>query len=289
MGYVIDSNSSRLRPITGIPGAAVISAPVLTDLAFSRFVTARDQAWGIGLTQDGSQVVTVDLAENRSVAIPAAPAPASLVGLSPNGRFAVVAGAGRMVVIGGLPSQPAITREVDLTGISDALQSVAIADEGQRLLFATSAGLYGATGDQSPQLLVSGSGIRAVRILSGNAGAVYLNVESGSVYQLGAGSDPVQLRNDLAGALDLADAGPAGVAIAVEGGLALLSLDTREVRRVECDCTVTLLDPLMSNSAFRLTGFDGNAARVVDLTRGEPRVVLLPPPAQPEEPAGGAQ
>jgi hypothetical protein len=291
MGYWVDTETSQLRPVNGIPGAAVIGAALAGETRWAQFESARNGNWGVGILADDRAVVFLDLSgtEARQIGRLEGP-PADQVALSPKGRYAVVSAAGRVRVVGPLPG----AAEVKWEAPAQAGNIPAVDDEGTRVLIAGSDGLYSLRqGDAAPVLLAPGVRATALRFLPARSEAVF--VDGAAAWMIGPddGSSPALLRDDLAGAFALADDGQGALLVALPNAVALVNLTTRETRRIECECTVALLAPMLNHSAFRLNepGAE-NAARVLDLGPSEPRMLLLPPPARGDAAAageGGAQ
>jgi hypothetical protein len=288
MGFVANAEAGQVRLVVGIPGAAVIGDSLLAEGAVDNFAPAPAGDWGLAIARPDSRLVLVDVAGRKTQPIEVVAEPVAMLALSANGRSAaVLSSEGQLAAITGLPDAP-VRVGLDLSAVKGKVAAMAIDDAGQTILLAVSDAVYAvdAAAGSAPRLAATVANVTALRFLGGRSDAVYLDPAQGSLMLLrdprGAAESALLAAGGdggtLAGAMAVADAGAAGVAVAVQNGMALVALDTRAVTVIDCGCSPTLLAPMLDKTVFRLTEPAGDAASLVDISGEAPRVLLLPPP-----------
>jgi len=306
LGLVFDSSQSALRPIRGIPGAASLGDPVNAGFALASATVSPQQGYALALKADDSSVVLVraGAAVSSAAVTGARPAPA-LVVFSPAGTAAALydSGAGRVQILTGLPDAAAVQSDVDISALAGPVAALAVDDAGSSLFLAAgpaeTVSLYRVAADGTSQFLASFRSVAALRLSSNGrealladsaAGAVYIIRDlrgAGRIEMIASGNDglgtPIAVESDSAGRIFVADQA---------GNLTILDRSHGSVLSLPCGCAPTGLFRLSGTATFRLTEPSGAPMWVLDASGADPRVVAIPPAAQPAAPAadnGGGQ
>lgn len=187
-GVVLDTRSQALRPILGIPGAAVLG-PAL-DAGFPvRVAELADRGRFALAAGDGGLAVVTGLAEDRPAARQVeGGAAADLLALNAEASAAAAysRAASRIQVIRGLPERPAVAAEFNLSSLGE-VRAVALDNLGTTLLVCvTGSGVYRlrtANPDAPPELVASSPDPVAVA-LAGDRDAVFADYSGNSITKL---------------------------------------------------------------------------------------------------------
>lgn len=292
LGYLPDSG--RIRPVFGIPAAALI-APALdfgNDFALVAVSPAQDYA----IVSDRSSGA-VSLAFPGSGTKPVAELgsnPDRIV-MSPRGSAAVLwfASTNRLRIASGLPGSPSV-REVDASflraglraGLADVPGAFAITDDGEWVAGSWTDGIYafGPLGElrrlpvreragalaffagRHDLALVTPSHVITIEDVGGRAAQSVL-YEGGSIAPA---------------AIAVSSSNRHVVVAERSGGLLVVNLQASSGARYDCGCASDGLFP-MGRTIFRLTGLTGGTFKIFDAATGD---VFLVPLAASE---GGGQ
>ena len=141
LGFVFDTRMSALRPLSGIPGAAVLGAPLDSGGPVRRAYVAPRQNYAIALTDSGAAVVQFVSGTDPAVVTPLGvdSAAADLVALSPNGAAAALYSANEALIriVTGLPGTPVLARSVPVGAVSGSIRLLAISNDAAVLIAVT--------------------------------------------------------------------------------------------------------------------------------------------------------
>lgn len=141
LGYVFDTRISALRPLSGIPGAAVLGAPVDSGGPVRTAYVAPRQNYAVALTDSGAVVVQLVSGADPAVVTPLGvdSAAAGIVALSPNGAAAALYSANEALVriVTGLPGAPVLARSVPFGVVSGSVRLLAISNDAAILTAVT--------------------------------------------------------------------------------------------------------------------------------------------------------
>jgi hypothetical protein len=300
MGYFFDQQQQALRPILGAPGASAIGDALALSAQLTRAEVAPTQQFALGVSAEGG-LVWVDLRgpapQSRPVALGLETV--SRILISPGGRAAAVydRGARRVQFLSGLPNAPVAAATVGLEELQGVLTAMAVGDDGETLLAATSSasadgGLYVIRAGGDVRRVSAAGRILSVSFLAGQDNAVAADYGRSEVLRidgvssaaattvLASGRDgvdkPVAVEasprlNQVVAALD-------GV-----GRLAVIPLNGGPARFVECNCQPRELTRMRGDSVFRLTSDARQPLFVLDAGRmgadgstPAPRVLFIP-------------
>jgi DNA-binding beta-propeller fold protein YncE len=282
MGFVFDPSTHSLRRIEGIPGAALVGAPVDFGFAVSAvdvaprqdsvFVMAGEGAVHLfRLTADAPQEIAVDSLGARLQ-----------VFYSPSGTAAALLSPGSVRVIKGLPGAPVVGSPIGLRSNERPLRIpyvLAVSDDGAYLLYGTGGPieLIGVAGN-SRQATNAAPGALAAFAPGGHDAAVINDTR-------------LTLFQDIAGAATersfLGVVAPTALAYSPDGQkLFVASADGRSVTTIQvatgdrytlpCDCAPRVLTPM--GSLFRLNQLGTEPLWLLD-TASDRGLVFVPAPA----------
>jgi len=280
LGFVFDPPAHALRRIQGIPGAALVGAPVDFGFAVSAAYVAPRLDSVFVMAGDGRAHLfrlTADAPLERAVDSMGAPL---RVVFSPSGSAAALYSPGSVQVIKGLPDAPAVSATISLHRNLRARRplpdTLAISDDGAYLLYGTGGPieLIGVAGN-SRQIM---AGALAAFAPGGHDAAV---ISSGKLI----------LFQDIAGAAtersfdgietpSAAAFSPDGqklfVASATGRAVTTIQVATGDRSALACDCAPSALIPM--GSVFRLNELGSEPLWLLD-TASERGLVFVPAPA----------
>jgi len=136
LGYFIDSNIGKIRPISGIPGSARIELPLTLPFTIRDGAILPDQQHAIITTTDQPGVFVVDLKSLTARAISGAPSSVSEIRISPDGSIAALfaAAESKMFVAIDLSGVATIRDILDVPFTGGSLREFAISNDGSVLL-----------------------------------------------------------------------------------------------------------------------------------------------------------
>mgnify|MGYP005835283549 CR=1 FL=1 len=296
LGYSVEL--SGVRPVAGIPGAALRGAAI--DLGGDVSAAAASNAAGYVLAAAGDEGRVV-LFTASAVALPGAMAAPDRIAVSPLGRAAVLYSSHRaaLQVITGLPESPVVKPAVALPWKPDAL---AVSDRGAVLAAADGAlwsvggvsapasynlpgriASAGAAFPRSPSraapVLVQAGDFSAISFFPDRDDAAFSDGASIWVRR-GASITPL---GEVAGAVAVR-AETEFVFAAAGQSVIRFELSTGARTETACDFAPTALDPMGAPNVFRLNDAADAPLYLYEGNRLEPRVVFVP-----DAPEGGAR
>ena len=283
MGFVVDG--SQIRPILGVPGAAVVGAPLKTGGPLT--VEAVSPAGNYVLVSREDRVPAIWTPGSKPQTLTDLPAGTYRVALSPAGTAAAFYSQtdGRMRVISGLPDAPSAVSEIPLDSLEAALQNFTVSDDGQLVLCAEAATEAG-----SAAVVLGPSGKLNRITLPGAVSALNFGLRSHDAV-IASGSTALLVRRvDAPGAttpLNASNAGAIGSAALASDGrhvllaqpdsgkIAVVESDSGEAATIDCHCTLEGLTRINENT-YRLDSYDGSAIRILDTASTPARVLVVP-------------
>jgi hypothetical protein len=292
-GLVFDPSARAVRPIQGIPGAALLGDPAIAAEGLTKAYVSPRQDSALLVAGEGAHFVRFQGTAATPIACDGLTASPERVVFSPSGTAAALYRAGRVQVVSGLPDSPVVTGEVNLVfaprdasrfnrrdPVPDA-GAFAVSDDGRFVLAAVSRSilLVGLAGE-SFSLMTSTGGAAVAFAPGGHDAAVADPASSGIVWlrNVAGGAERRQLA-----APDANSAAAAGVSFSDDGRklyvafarqVAAFDLGTGERTAVACDCEPTGLYPM--GGLFRLNEAGAAPLWLLDARSGEPRVFFVP-------------
>ena len=295
LGLVFDRAAGDLRPIGGIPGAAITGEPLRLGFTMARAeISPAQDAALVVMKARGSSVVLIRAVASDWVAASldgVAPAPDSMV-FSPGGSAAALYyRAGRVQILTGLPAAPSVAGELDVSSLPAPVTAMAVDDAGTFVLVAAgqaeSVSLYRIPINSVPTLLASFRSVSSVRLFGAGRQALVTDTLAATVYQVTdpAGAAAIQVvaseRDGIQG-LVAADTDAAGQRVFAADGTGTVFIFDRSggpATTLDCACAPTGLFRLAGAATFRLTEPAAGPLQVLD-ANATPRIVAVPPPIQ---------
>lgn len=296
LGLVYDSAMHRLRPVFGIPGAAATGDALDLGVDLSQAAVSPSRAFAVALAGDSNDAALVvwnsgtpSLTKLSGVA-----SGADRILLSPSGNSAAFyfAQAGHVQIVTGLPDNPTVFRDVDLSFLGAAPAGFAVSDSAilvASVADANAPGMYifAASGDlrripltagasaiaflrgSSDVVLADGGNIVLIRDITGTAAATLLSPDpDGTRKPVAVGVSPDNSR-----------------AIVADASGTILTLNFAGSPAVSIDCGCTPAGLFGFGQVLRLTEFSKDPLLILDPASAAPRILFVPPPAA----GGGAQ
>ena len=191
LGLVLDSAAGSLRPIGGIPGAAITGEPLRLGFAISRAAFSPAQDAALVVKASDSSLVLVRAVGGAWVASSldaVQPAP-DLMAFSPGGSAAALYyAAGRVQILTGLPDAANVAGELDVSGLPAPVTAMAVDDAGSFLLMAAgqaeSVSLYRAPMGSPPSQVTMFRSVSALRLFDAGRKALVTDAIAATVYQV---------------------------------------------------------------------------------------------------------
>lgn len=283
LGWVWDSRLESIRPILGIAGSSVLGKSVPLGFAVKQANINGSQEHAIAITGDARAATIVDLRplEPTFRGVDGIPDGAARLAVSTRGTSAVFVyeDPKTLRVAGGLPGEPALLREIDLTneGLPSAL---AVSDDGAIVLASYP--------DQRMVLMIDQDGNRLKLAQEMAATSMYFRENSRDVFF--AADDGAYLVTDVSGnaetrkiwevATSAATVRQGPVVLLVEKPnqqVVELNLENGESRTTQCPCAPTGLVRMTGSSIFRLNEVSADPLWLLEIQDSGLRTVFVPP------------
>jgi hypothetical protein len=297
LGFAYDAGLSAIRPIQGIPGAALLGAPLDLGFAISAAAISPEQDSALTVSLDDSQVRLVHFQAGTPTVIPVSGAMASpdFMVFSPGGRAALLyrRDSGRLQLLTGLSGAPA-AQELTAPGPVRSPEGLALSDDAALILL-VSGGL-----DSDPVWLLAADGTAAQLPLPGSsAAAAFLRnshdalavTRSGEIYLArnaggGASSGLVRAGDDQTSdpvAVRFSADGAHAYAANTKGTVSVIDLQSGSSDMTSCQCSPAGLQPLKFGAYFRLNEISSRPLFLFDGSGTSPRVWFVPPDQAPAD------
>lgn len=298
LGLAYDSSQSAIRPILGIPGAAVLGDAI--DFGFpivAAAISPRDNL-ALAVAHDQStRVVQFQAGISSALKLDAAMASPSQIVFSPSGSAVILyqQASRKLQLVTGLPGNPSVA-DLSLSGVPDPADATAVSDDGRLILLSspdpTAGQVWLLPTDGSPQLLPFPGSRLSFRpnsqdvLTATTAGDVYLVRDvtvSADYRQIYAGSggtsNPV--------AVSFSPDGTLGYVAAASGILTVIDLASGASNTTDCRCVPAVLQPMSTASIFRISEISGASVILFEGSAATPRTWFVPAalvPARPHRP-----
>ena len=287
LGFAFDRAMGAIRPMRGIPGAALVDDPL--DLGFpiasAAISPGRDFVLAVSSADSQLHLVRLDSGAPMEAALPDATIPGRVV-FSPLGRSALLyQEAGPSRILTGLPGHPE-ARDLDLTFLSEAPAALAIADDGA--LVAASAGR-----NPADPLWLWAAGAGSLQLPLSAAAAAAFRPDSHDLAVITATGDVELVRNPgpdagyrvissavvepgSAPVVRLARDGARAYAADERGRLTVIDFVSGTSRSIDCGCRPETMEPLALKNVFQVTSLSSSPVMLFDASRPEARVWFVP-------------
>jgi hypothetical protein len=289
LGFAHDQRSSQVRPVYGIPGAAILGEAVAAGFSSAAISPRNDLA--LAVSDSDRQLYALRLPGGSVYPIPGVTglrvaATHSQIVFSPAGRTAVIVGE-RLQVLTGLSTSLTL-EELTIPPSITEVGMVAIADDAQQLLLASKT-----TGADVIWLLIPGAAPFPLPV-PGEVAAAAFRPESHDAIAATRSGDIYLIRNpgplaeiSLVYAGDEQTSDPVAIRLSVDGKhaytvnsvgmLSSVDLLARSAASARCKCVPTGLHPVLSETLFRVTEISDGPMLLFDTSATIPRVWFVPP------------
>jgi hypothetical protein len=289
LGFAFDGSRGAIRPIFGMPGAALLSDPI--DAGFPILSAAISPHHNFAIAASANSSLSLLLFQSSGVGLQsldnAMTAPDRII-FSPTGRAALLyQNSGRLQTVSGLPDSPAV-QEWSMPALAAVPAAIAISDDGALLV------LSGGGDDSDPVWLLAADGSSSQLPLPGSTAALSFRGNSHDFLAVLANGDLYVVRNAGASAdyrvLHFdggGSSGPAAVRFSSNGtraytatssgNLSVIDLDSGSIATVSCGCSADRLEPLKLPNLFRVTSASSSPLMLFDVSASAPRVWFVPP------------
>jgi len=287
MGVVFDPSIRTLRPILGIPGAAIMGDPFKTELDLRRVSISPQQDYALASQGDHNEIVVLrfDRAAMTSTPVPDTHRGPVLMVFSPGGRVAAIhyKDRNRIQVLSGLPASPKVVDELYLTG--SALPSALAVGDDNTVLAGVGTSVFWVTRSGEVPVLTGVRKVSAITLQSARL-ALVADATTNQIHRLHNLTSA--LETDILAGPAQGIATPVAVAVSSDGRrafaangksgtVAILDLIGKApVRKIACGCKLTGLDRLDGDNLFRLTELSNRPMWVLEASTKETRVVFVP-------------
>jgi hypothetical protein len=293
LGYAFDSGS--IRPVLGIPGAALLGQAFDLGGSLDRAAVSPRQDLALAVASSDSRVLIVSLPSGAAEPCECAPGPDRMV-FSPGGDAAALyyaAGSTVRVLRGGSPAG-----DFDLSLFPGKLTALAVSDAGALLAAVSpeegSAAVYFLEPGSDPRLVLSLRRASVLAFIPGSADALAADDIDNRVYLVHdpAGSAAATVvaaaENGINGPVAIRALGTSRVLTvnSQSGAITVTDLAGGASSTIECGCTPTELEPL-AGSIYRLTA--SGPIWLLDAGAPELRTAFVPPDAPAQVPAQEGQ
>lgn len=279
LGYVPESGA--LRPILGIPGAAVLGQPLALGFETALLSVAPRQDYALAVAAQGEVKIIPLSGDFAARAVEAALAAPDRVIFSPTGTAALLVRSSDSAaqVLTGLPDSPR-TVALGLASLPDKPGALAVSDDGGSVLTAAAGSVFviapggtarplPASGETTLMAFVPGS-LDAFLAGPGQV-AVLTGIMGESAFRLLPAIDGLDTPVALATV-------PGGRAyVAGSGMVARVDMDSGASAALPCSCVITGLAPLNGDALFRLNELSADPLWLMEAATAQPRMLFVPP------------
>ncbi len=282
-GYVFDASAHGLRPVLGMPGAALLGDPLDFGLeAASVWVAPRQDAAFVTGAGGMLHFFRIQAGVPAEVAVNGLAGAPDRVVFSPSGSAAALLTNGGIQILTGLPDSPAISATADASAFRGPV-SLALSDDGGALLLAAgnTVELFGGAADLGK--LADTAGVAQVAFAPGAhdaavvdaAGAgvlLYRNLTGAVVSQtIAAADDRIQGASALAFSAD-----GQRLLIANASGQSVILFDLAAGARTEVACNCTPSSLVRMGDVFRLNEIGTGPLWLLDARAGSATLTFVP-------------
>jgi len=284
LGVAWDGRSGQIRPIHGIPGAAILGEGT-RNTRFTAVAISPRHDLALGVSAGEGKLQAVNLPSETVQDVPGvSPAPSRLI-FSPSGTAALAVGT-RLQVLTGLSGSPEV-QDLATPPESGTPTAIAVSDDAQLVLFSAGSGDTASTWLLAPgyapvQLALSGPiAVAAFRPGSRDAAGLAPN---GSIYRILNTGVPAEVRQVYNGEERTAD--PVALRLSADGSraysanrlgtIAVIDFASASIETIDCGCVPTGIEPLTTSNLYRINEISDRPVMLFDVSTPAPRVWFVP-------------
>lgn len=208
-GFVLDTRAQALRPVNGMPGAALLGGPVALPFAVHAAAVAAGRDYALAAGESGAVVLVRGLVSPAPAVVPVEGAigGVSRMAMSEGGSAALLysAGEARLQVLTGLPDAPLAHAPVNAAGLEGEIAALAVDETGERA--------YAGSGAMEGALYALSGGALARIATAHEVSAIALLNEGRDVVFASKGADEIVLVRDAASAAGIEILGTASAGV----------------------------------------------------------------------------
>ena len=277
LGFAWDERSKDLRPVQGIPGAALLG-DAAGFTGFSSIAVSPQHDLALAISDGRLQLLRFSTGEVQDV--PGSSSPSRLI-FSPSGNAALAIGNG-LQIITGLSGVPAV-QDLILPSDAPAPSATAVSDDGHLVLFTTADSIWRLAPGTNPIALPIPGLVSAVAFRPGSREAIVVT-QTGTLYRI---ADPT-FSNHIEAIAGTDERLAAAVALRISpdgtriytanrtGTLAVLDVASSSITAVDCGCTPAGIEPLSTPGIYRITEISQRPLMLLDVSHTTPRVWFVP-------------
>jgi len=287
LGVVFDAATKSLRPILGIPGAAILAEPLEPRLDLRKTAVSPMQDYVLATEGEHNQVVVLNVGRLplQAVPVPGAGRGPDQIVLSSGGGVAALyyKETNRIQVFSGLPGAPKSTAELFLS--AGQTPSALGAGEDGTVLAAVGSSVYWVSPRGEVPILTGLHKVASIS-LSANQTALIADSAANQIHRVRNVTGTVEAdvlvgpEDGVAAPVAVAashDNQRAFVANGKTGTIVILDLSGKTAAtKLSCGCTVTGLDRLAGNDVFRLTEPSARPMWVLEAAAHQSRILFVP-------------
>jgi hypothetical protein len=282
LGYIFDPGVHAIRPVLGVPGAAILGQPLDLGEPVDRAIISPRQDLAFAVASSDSRVLTVSLPSGAVEACECTPGPDRMV-FSPSGDAAALyyAADSRVLVLRGAKAG------FDLSLLLGEVTALAVSDAGD-LLAAFSNGVYYFVQGGEPRLALSLSRASALAFFSKSSDALVADDIDNRLYVIRDSGGRAEARlaatdgDGISGPIAVLAVGSSKVLTAnsKSGVITISDLAAGTTSAIECGVPPDDLQPL-NGSVYRLTAPSSGPVWLLDGDSAGARVVFVPREGKP--------
>jgi hypothetical protein len=288
LGFVFDPTSKSVRPLLGLPGAAVQGPALSVPFPLDRAEAAQRGAFVLAIDQADSAVVEITAAGAQKLSgVPAGP---DTVVFSPSASTAALYYRDRAVVelLEGLPGAAVVAASLNVAALPQPISALAVSDDGLVLAASptgpASAEVFAVGNHRAAAPTLTVGRVAGLAFIGATQDALLADGPANLIYRLHNGGAPVVIAGIAEGvtapiALGTSADGKRAV-VANDGGapLVLLDLADRTATKASCPCRVSGVEPMAGNAVFRVTDPAEPVMWLLDADLPAPRFLSVPAP-----------
>ena len=277
LGFIYDRQAAAVRPMLGIPGAALIGDRLPFEIR--QAVVSASHDFVIGVFGDESTVGLLTFFDGKIRLLKGAKAGPSQIVLSPNGTSAAIVNGTHVQLFTGMPANAAAGIEFDLAGVPAA---IAVSDDGAVALAATEEldrmALYSYSSEGAAHRILTAGQIRSIEFLNQSHDAVLADAIENKVILLRNAADPTLIASVDQPTVVAASADNRTILAASSSSrlITTISLSDGKSSSTACGCEPVALARLRGGIVFRITDLSDGPTWIVDTSGAEPRVLFIP-------------
>jgi hypothetical protein len=288
----LSSGTTEVRAILGVPGAALLSSPLVFPRGTEHVYFAPGQNFGLAQRSGAVAVFQISSGQVASLqALSGALASADMVAFNPGGSAAAIFSEeeGRLQIVAGLPGSPQVSHNLSAAELPANIRMLALADDGVTLLAGIADGSVLALHEgKAAQLLYSANDLGGIAFEPSVANALLFDRTGARLLLLENASTAPSTRvlaeglAGVSGEVALQFDGPNAIVGALKAKqISRINLQTLQVDTVATPVALTMMQPLLAAHRFLISSESGQPAWILDTSTAAAAVYFVPRETRP--------